>query len=80
MEAEELMFYAACIRANQWRYSYGRQANRTLKDLMIPAREAIPSWVYEAFTRVADQLIQKESGMKEAVINAAETMRPSNLP
>lgn len=29
MTPEELMFYAFCVRANQWRYSYGRQANRT---------------------------------------------------
>lgn len=62
MNTEELTFYAACVRANQWRYSYGRQANRTLKDLMIPAREAIPDWVYGSFTRVADQLIQKGQG------------------
>ncbi len=58
MGAEELMFYAACIRANQWRYSYGRQANRTLKNLMVPARKSVPGWVYGSFTRVSDQLIQ----------------------
>lgn len=58
MVAEELMFYAACLRENQWRYSYGRQANRTLKDLMLPARESIPNWVYGSFARVADQLIR----------------------
>lgn len=58
MGAEELMFYAACIRANQWRYSYGRQANRTLKDLLIPARDSVPAWVHGSFTRVADQLMQ----------------------
>jgi hypothetical protein len=54
---EELMFYAACVRANQWRYSYGRQANRTLKDLRIPARGSVPDWIYGSFTRVPDQLI-----------------------
>ncbi|WP_180338551.1 restriction endonuclease subunit S [Janthinobacterium sp. 61] len=56
MVPEELMFYAACIRANQSRYSYGRQANRTLKDLDVPARNAIPRWVYGAISRVANQL------------------------
>nr|WP_315466151.1 restriction endonuclease subunit S [uncultured Rhodoferax sp.] len=56
---EELMFYAACIRENQQRYSYGRQANRTLKDLLIPSREAIPAWVYGALTRVSDTLTQQ---------------------
>lgn len=56
---EEMMFYAACLRANQWRYSYGRQANRTLRDLQIPSRGAAPSWAYGSFVTVADQLISK---------------------
>lgn len=56
MTAEELMFYAACIKANQSRYSYGRQANRTLKELLIPARNEIPTWVYGSFARVATQI------------------------
>lgn len=58
MWTEELMFYAACIRANQWRYSYGRQANRTLKDLLIPARESVPAWVFGALVRVSDKLMK----------------------
>lgn len=58
MCVEELMFYAACIRANQWRYSYGRQANRTLKDLEVPARECIPDWIYGSLEKVAEQLIR----------------------
>ncbi|MFM1701170.1 restriction endonuclease subunit S [Aeromonas salmonicida] len=58
MQAEELMFYAACIRAHQWRYSYGRQANRTLKDLSIPDRDSMPAWVLGSFARVADRLQQ----------------------
>lgn len=59
MNIEELMFYAACIRANQWRYSYGRQANRTLKELVIPSRVAVPSFVYGACSRVTAQLAQR---------------------
>lgn len=56
MNTEELLFYATCIRANQSRYSYGRQANRTLKDLKIPARTAIPAWVYGSINRISDQI------------------------
>lgn len=58
MHVEGLMFYAECLRANQWRYNYGRQANRTLKDLLLPARDSIPAWVSGAVTRVADRLTQ----------------------
>lgn len=30
---------------NAYRYSYGRQANKTLKDIMIP--DDVPQWVKE---------------------------------
>lgn len=56
MTDEELTFYASCLRANQWRYSYGRQANRTLRGLRLPAMSSIPAWVYGSFRRVADSL------------------------
>lgn len=32
----EMLFYAKCISANKYKYNYGRQANRTLKDILIP--------------------------------------------
>lgn len=37
MSKEEMMFYAFCIKANKYKYNYGRGANRTLKDMLIPA-------------------------------------------
>lgn len=53
---EEMLYYAICIRANRYRYSYGRQANRTLRDLLVPGYGLIPSWVYGAGQRVATAL------------------------
>lgn len=44
MTLREKLFYCICIRVNQYKYSYGRQANRTLKSIKLPDR--IPSWVY----------------------------------
>lgn len=41
----ELLFYCACISANRYRYNYGRQANKTLASLKIPAIIEIPDWV-----------------------------------
>jgi hypothetical protein len=32
----EMLFYAKCITANKYKYNYGRQANKTLKDILIP--------------------------------------------
>lgn len=42
---EQLLFYCLCIRANRYRYSYGRQANKTLGRLLIPSVDEIPAWV-----------------------------------
>lgn len=39
----EKLFYCMCIEANKYRYSYGRQANKTIKSLELP--DVIPSWV-----------------------------------
>lgn len=45
---EEKLFYCSCISANRYRYNYGRQANRTLRDLLIPDYSEIPEWVRKA--------------------------------
>lgn len=47
----EMIFYAQCISANRYKYNYGRQANKTLRDIMIPAE--MPSALQE-------NLIQKQ--------------------
>lgn len=36
MSTEQLLFYCSAIEAHKWRFSYGRQANRTLKTLDLP--------------------------------------------
>lgn len=58
MSIDELLYYSSCIWQNRFRFSYGRQANRTLKDLLIPARKSVPSWTHGALARVADDLIK----------------------
>ena len=37
MTERELIYYAICIKKNKYKYSYGRQANKTLRDLLVPA-------------------------------------------
>ncbi|MFA5827169.1 MAG: restriction endonuclease subunit S [Candidatus Paceibacterota bacterium] len=37
----EMLFYCYSIRKNKFRYNYGRKANKTLKDILIP--EKIPN-------------------------------------
>lgn len=45
MSLPQKLYYCMCIRANKYRYNYGRQANRTLRDIMVPAMDEIPDWV-----------------------------------
>lgn len=39
------LFYCVCLRANKYRFNYGRQANVTLRDIEVPAMDSIPQWV-----------------------------------
>ena len=42
---KQLLYYCMCLKANKYKYNYGRQANKTLPDLKIPSIKEIPSWV-----------------------------------
>lgn len=44
---QQMLYYCVCIKSNRFRYSYGRQANRTLKEILIPELHEIPGWVSE---------------------------------
>lgn len=46
------LYYCVCIRFNKYRYNYGRQANRTLRNLLIPSVENIPDWVNKSKTNL----------------------------
>ena len=45
MSRDTLLYYATCLQANRYRFSYGRQANRSLSSLLIPALSEVPEWV-----------------------------------
>jgi hypothetical protein len=45
MTKAEILYYCACIKSNRYRYSYGRQANKTIAGLVVPSINEIPSWV-----------------------------------
>jgi hypothetical protein len=59
MSIDEKLHYCMCIRANKYRYNYGRQANRTLRDIMIPAVESIPKWVHSTMADVVSNWREK---------------------
>ena len=45
LSTKQLMFYCLCLRKNKYRYNYGRQADKTLKSLMLPEISEQPSFV-----------------------------------
>ncbi|MFJ2535749.1 restriction endonuclease subunit S [Microbacterium maritypicum] len=49
MSVGELLWWKLAIEANKYRYSYGRQANRTLSALLVPA--APPPFVKEVLAK-----------------------------
>ncbi|TBM02975.1 hypothetical protein EYY87_16620 [Hafnia paralvei] len=61
MSDVEKLYYCACIRANKYRYNYGRQANKTLRSLLVPDRGSIPKWVYRTSLEQTSGLDSPES-------------------
>lgn len=54
MSDEVKLYYCMCIEANRFRYStFGREANRTLKTIVVPGLNAIPDWVTGATSKAA---------------------------
>lgn len=47
MTKEEMLYYAYIIEQNKYRYNYGRGANRTFRDIVVPDRNEIPKYVEE---------------------------------
>lgn len=45
LSKNQMLYYCMILRANKYRYSYGRQANKTLRKIKIPAPDEIPSYV-----------------------------------
>ena len=52
MSVEQKLFFCMCIRANKFRFNYGRQANKTLPGLLIPDITEVPMWVDASFKGV----------------------------
>ena len=66
MTVSEKLWWARCIWENRYRFSYGRQANRTLGSLLVPAE--VPEWVYSTELPTHDGLA-KAAGNPVAFID-----------
>jgi hypothetical protein len=64
------LFYRVCIRANKYKYNYGRQANKTLKDILLPDVSEIPEWV-------TDKQLPKYDSINERVSLSEYELNPT---
>lgn len=47
---QQLLAYCMLLRANRYKYNYGRQANKTLADILLPEPEKLPkAWLNARF-------------------------------
>lgn len=47
----EKIFYCTCIKLNRFKYgAFGREANRTLKNIEVPDKNEIPKWINQIDT------------------------------
>ena len=69
-----------CISANRFRYSaFGREANRTLKDIKVPSVEDVPNWVQRVNMGKFDQRDEPISSRKLPVPTIQEYTRLDEL-
>jgi hypothetical protein len=67
MSLDTKLYYALCIEANRFRYStFGREANRTLRHLLIPPPGCVPSWVDGATVAAVEELCSEMNGLVAA--------------
>lgn len=58
MSLQEKFYWCMCIKANAYRYSYGRQANKTLKYIELP--DVVPEWVCSTFVEPIKTTIKQK--------------------
>lgn len=45
MTREEMLYYAVIIEANKYKYNYGRGANKTFRNIIVPEKHELPKYV-----------------------------------
>jgi len=71
LSMEQMQYYACIIEQNKYRYSFGRQANRTLKNILVPVINELPDYVNNA--SISEYLFEKKP-----ILNKAKTLNTEN--
>ncbi|MDE0292268.1 MAG: restriction endonuclease subunit S [Candidatus Dadabacteria bacterium] len=70
MTVMEMLIYSKIINSNKYKYSYGRQANKTLKKLLIPDRIEIKT--------LCNRVKMLEKPSRESVCNSSFSLNTQN--
>jgi hypothetical protein len=62
---EQMIYYTCIIEQNKYRYNFGRQANKTLKDIIVPDVSQLPEYVSKIL--ISDYKFNKESVSKKKI-------------
>lgn len=65
MSNEIKLYYCHCLRANKYKFSYGRQANVTLADLQIPTLDSVPNYVHSMSIKGYGESLIKQTEFPE---------------
>lgn len=71
MTTEEKLWWCRCIWENRHKFSYGRQANRTLGSLLVP--DSAPDWV-------ATMKVPTHDGLARAIAPVVDLTDPQTWP
>src|SRR5437763_9141609 len=69
MSLDVKLYYCLCIEANRLRYStYGREANRTLKNILVSALESLPPWIDGTEEKAISELCGELTALGKGII------------
>lgn len=60
LNESQKLYFCQCIRANKFRFNYGRQANKTLKDILIPSLHSLPKWLEKTSNEIIKSINKVE--------------------
>lgn len=61
----EMLYYCAVIEKNKYRYNYGRAANKTLKNILVPDINELPDYVNK--TLISDYEFEKQPVLNKKI-------------
>jgi len=65
----EKIWWATCIHANQFRFNYGRKANRTFRSLELP--DEVPDWVASVPSATFSEMVKSITDVEQSVAGKA---------